>query len=269
MSSSTALLPKQGSTKKDDHPIFLRVCHSPWVGIGQKSLVGLRTLTSTYLLVSGGMIIDYEIKKNKHGWLTAFEFSNVAYAMLTLYQVMAATWTFMHLHYPHHRTAPRSMATRMQSFLSPPRQHESTKNRTWFSIFYTAATTFPHLATLIYWALLIPMHKTIIPGNEITGHGWFREFFVVNKFAIASFIAFVEVFIFSSIRRQTPVAAHIAGITFLAIVYQFYAYIGHEVTEKYAYFYLDHKKIGWQNTYGYIAAFVVAANFCMLFFQIF
>lgn len=128
----------------------------------------------------------------------------------------------MHLHYPHHRNQPRTAATRIQKLLSPPRQHESTKNRTWFSIFYTAATTFPHVSTLIHWAVLMPMHKTTIPGKDtllnlrrmliltpgttadkVIGHDWFTSFFVINKYAISSAIALIETMVYSSIRRQT------------------------------------------------------------------
>lgn len=100
MSSSTALLPKP--PKRDDHvcfasasspshrshlqPIFLRVCHSPWILIGQNSLVGLRTLTAAYLAVSFGMIMNYDVNRNNKGWSSIFELPNIAYAGLGLYQ---------------------------------------------------------------------------------------------------------------------------------------------------------------------------------------
>jgi hypothetical protein len=42
-----------------------------------------------------------------------------------------------------------------------------------------------------------------VPGGEIFGHGWYKEFFVFNKFAVSSIIALIEVFFFSSIRRMT------------------------------------------------------------------
>lgn len=70
----------------------------------------------------------------------------------------------MHLHYPHHDRQTPSAATRFQKLLSPPREHPTTKNRTFFSIFYTAVVTWPHVVTLIYWAILTPKNKTAIPG---------------------------------------------------------------------------------------------------------
>jgi hypothetical protein len=59
------------------------------MSIGQKALVGLRGVTAAYLITSFFMIIDYEIERNKHGWLTAFEFSNIAYFLQVLYQCIA------------------------------------------------------------------------------------------------------------------------------------------------------------------------------------
>jgi len=108
MASSTALLPKD--RKKDDHvglplhhqsinsdssqPIFLRVCHSPWISIGQKALVGLRSLTASYLFVSFLAIINYDLERNKTGLFTIFKFSNIAYFIQLLYNAIAAVSLF-------------------------------------------------------------------------------------------------------------------------------------------------------------------------------
>jgi hypothetical protein len=108
MTSSTALLPKD--RKKDDHvghplhhqsintdncqPIFLRVCHSPWISIGQKALVGLRSLAASYLFVSFLAIIKYELERNKTGLVTIFKFSNIAYFIQLLYNAIAAVRLF-------------------------------------------------------------------------------------------------------------------------------------------------------------------------------
>jgi hypothetical protein len=199
MSSSTALLPKD--RKKDDHvghqfhhqststdicqPIFLRVCHSPWISIGQKALVGLRSLTAACLFVSFLALIKYELERNHTGVVTIFKFSNIAYFIQLLYHAIAAvspptavrapaapanslqTYTVMHLYYPHHGSQPQTWKTRMQKFLSPPRQHTSTKNRTWFSIFYTAANTFPLVSAAIHWCVLVPTKHATIPGMSL------------------------------------------------------------------------------------------------------
>jgi hypothetical protein len=59
------------------------------MSIGQKVLVGLRGVTFACLVISFFMILDYEIERNDHGWLTVFEFSNVAYFLQLLYQGIA------------------------------------------------------------------------------------------------------------------------------------------------------------------------------------
>jgi hypothetical protein len=175
MSSSTALLPK---TKKDDHPIFLRVCHSPWTSINQKSLMFIRGLIAGYILVVFCMLIYYEKKRTDHGWLMPFEIQNISYFMQLIYfvatfvshetqvssrlcrrlinQIVRQTWTTMHLYYPHHGGSSPSLSSNIQTVLSPPRQNSSTGNRALFSIFYTATLVFPGIVTLGYWAFLTP-----------------------------------------------------------------------------------------------------------------
>jgi hypothetical protein len=239
--STSALLPKD--RKKDDHPIFLRVCHSPWTAIDQKGLVGLRGLAAAYMLVSFGIIIEYELRHLQHGWLTIFEFSNIQYFLQVLYHVIAFTWTFMHLHYPHHGSQTQTAATRFQRFLSPPRQHATTQNRTYFSIFYSAANTFPFTSSLIHWAVMIPTHKTSIPADQIFSNDWHTSFFVINKWGISALLAFIEVLFLSSIRCPEPVGYHIAGISTLSAIYIAWQYIGYIVADKYAYFFFDHDQV--------------------------
>ncbi|PVH77565.1 hypothetical protein DL98DRAFT_561515 [Cadophora sp. DSE1049] len=261
MSSSTALLPKN---KKDDHPIFLRVCHSPWTSTGQKALVGLRGLTATYLAVSFAMIIDYEIKHTDDGKLALFKFSNIEYGVQVLYHWMAFIWTFMHLHYPHHSTSTPTNATRVQKILSPPRQNPNTKNRTWFSIFYTLAQTWPHVSTFVHWAILVPKGRATVPGNETFGHGDFKTFYVLSKYGVSSIIALVEVIFYSSIKRQFPIPAHIVGLSILSMAYIGWAYVGYIVTDKWAWFFLNHDESKWEYVILSWIAFVVVTNIFFL-----
>jgi hypothetical protein len=83
MSSSTALLPKTG--KKDDHPIFLRVCHSPWVSISQRLLVIVRGFIALYMTIVFYMLLYYDLKVVEHGWLIPFELPNIIYLLQVLY----------------------------------------------------------------------------------------------------------------------------------------------------------------------------------------
>lgn len=178
MSSSTALLSRPN--KKDEHPIFLRVCHSPWRFISQKALVGLRSVIALYMFPVFIFAIYYEIAKQKKGFLILFEFHNIVWVLQLIYHLTTAVsthwpqlrhrrtvlmlndnyqvWTFMHLHYPHHASQTQTSITRVQKLFSPPRQDPNLKNRIFFSILYTAAIAFPHPVTLIHWLIEVPYH---------------------------------------------------------------------------------------------------------------
>lgn len=86
MSSSTSLLPK--NTKKDDHPIFLRVCHSPWISINQRFLVAGRGFIALYMTLVFATLIYCDFKKAEHGLLIPFELPNIIYLLQVIY-----TWT--------------------------------------------------------------------------------------------------------------------------------------------------------------------------------
>jgi hypothetical protein len=90
MSSSTALLPKN---RKDDHPIFLRVCHSPWAFINQQTLATIRGVIAAYMTVMFGVIIFYDAYFSKHGWQIPFELPNIIYLHQVLYFWMACVST--------------------------------------------------------------------------------------------------------------------------------------------------------------------------------
>ncbi|KAG9232222.1 hypothetical protein BJ875DRAFT_515129 [Amylocarpus encephaloides] len=255
MSSSTALLsllPKD--PKKLDHPIFLRICYSPWATIDQETLLALRLITSAYLTFSFVLHMSYEMNHNKHGWLTVYEFANISYFLQAMYSWIAFTWTFMHLHYPHHGSQTQNSSTRMQKFFSPPRQSKSS-NKVWFSIFYYAVNSLPHVATGIYWFILVPKGQSTIPGDQTFGHGWLREFYVTSKFGVNSIVALMEI----------AVWAHIFGTTFLSLAYVGWAYVGYSATGKFGYYFFDHNKVGWDDATAAIMVFCAACNTAFVF----
>jgi hypothetical protein len=201
----------------------------------------------------------------------------------------------MHLYYPHHGSQPRTFKTRMQSFFSPPRQNNSTKNRTWFSIFYTAANTFPLASAAMHWFVMVPTgHATIIPGTSSSlasrtlltlsggqtfGRDWYTTFFVLDKYAVSAVIAFVEVFFLSSIKRQEvdiiallracsqltrmqQLSAHLFGLAFLCFLYIGWAYIGYVVTGKYVWWFLDHNQVKWEFVVAGWVAFAALTEIC-------
>lgn len=136
----------------------------------------------------------------------------------------------MHLHHPHLERHEDSFSTTIYRLLSPPRNNPTTKNRTWFSIYYMAVNTFPWVAAAVYWGFLLPMKKSpidasvfsahkphvphfhfnstlpvpdTIPIEDLFNYGWFPPFIIFNRYLIAPILTVVEVFLFSSIKRST------------------------------------------------------------------
>lgn len=71
MSETNPLLP-QSEDLPDDPSIFLRVCHSPWVFISDRSLVIVRGLISCYLTAIFAADVDFEVIDAKRGKLFFF-----------------------------------------------------------------------------------------------------------------------------------------------------------------------------------------------------
>ncbi|TGO22335.1 hypothetical protein BPAE_0172g00160 [Botrytis paeoniae] len=264
MSSSTALLPS-GSHKKNDHPIFLRACHSPWLNISQKSLVMFRGALAAYFLISSLVILHYELEINKNGWLVVYNLSNIVYGLQTLYAWVAFTWTFMHLYYPHSNDNNCStISASVRKFLSPSRKTANTNEKYLFSVFYWAILAFPHVVTFIHWAVIIPRNEASIPGDKIL-HDKLTTFFVFSKYGFNSVLALVELFILSSIKRSDPVWNHVFSLAVLSLVYVGWAAIGKYIVGKYTYFFLDHEKTGWEYYWASVAAFVVLVELFFVF----
>lgn len=82
-------------------PIFLRAAHSPWRALNQNALGYIRAAILAYLIVTGGMLLDYKIKhrEDEHtNWRIPFQFSTVVWVLLTLYHLMVTVgWKTLQL----------------------------------------------------------------------------------------------------------------------------------------------------------------------------
>jgi len=141
------------------------------------------------------------------------------------------------------------------------------KNRVFFSIFYTAAVVFPHVVSLTYWLILVPHDHEDVGGSieHLFGNGWFKPYCIINLFAVNSLIATIEVVFLSSIRRQTPIWAHLSGLTTLTLVYIGWAHIGKLLTGHYAYYFLDDKETDWEYKVAAITALSALPNIFFAF----
>ena len=84
---STPLLP-QNNKPSHDHPIFFRVCHSPWIFLGQKSLLLCRALLAAYMVAIVIVTIHYAAFRTHHGQLFIFFAGQISYITQTVYHLV-------------------------------------------------------------------------------------------------------------------------------------------------------------------------------------
>ncbi|KAI0485328.1 hypothetical protein GGR56DRAFT_617692 [Xylariaceae sp. FL0804] len=293
-SDTTPLLPRPTPSEPpqgDSHPITLRVCHSPWKGINQKVLLGIRALLSAYLTTVFGVSMKYKHElddKHSNGRI-AFQFSTVSFCLLWGYHLIATLWTGMHLFKPHklfedpEDCEGHRIRTRVFQLLSPSNRDASAGHQFMFSMFYTIAHVFAFMNTLLYWAILVPAgHGGIPPPSLPHQHpqppknetvslmtspdkGLFEEgptksFSILNVWTVTSLIGCAEIFFLNSIRRQNPVARHAVGVMGLSCAYLVWAAIGKAATGHAGLFFLDPKLMNDQPG----AVFAACVGFVML-----
>lgn len=121
----------------------------------------------------------------------------------------------------------RSLWSRLKAFFRVPRTTDpKAKDYLLFSIFYTAAVTFPFVVTIVFWLILVPSEPM---GNNIGGmiargldlerfaarppveggaegdpfrDGALKAFVLVNVNALNTVIALLEILVLSSVRKQ-------------------------------------------------------------------
>lgn len=110
-----------------------------------------------------------------------------------------------------------SFATKLKKFFS----HPTGECAFLFSLFYTAAVSFPHVVVLVYWTILVPArdidgecsrflcansrpwlhadnHATV---DDLFSHDSLQTFAVLNLYFLGALIALFELFFLSSVRR--------------------------------------------------------------------
>ena len=66
-------------------PIFLRVCHSPWPWIGQRTLLAVRAVIACFLTIVFPLDILYKVNYTQRGQQFAFEASSISLLIQILY----------------------------------------------------------------------------------------------------------------------------------------------------------------------------------------
>ncbi|KAI8667657.1 hypothetical protein NCS55_00788000 [Fusarium keratoplasticum] len=254
-----------------DHPAFLRACHSPWRFIPQNVLVILRGLALAALLAMGIVILDYEINEPSDfsDWRIVFDFANISFFFAFLYQLIAFSWTFTHLYYPHshHIDGFEGMLIRAMSL---PRHMSSLRKQFYFTMFYTTTVVFSFANSVIYFFITrqhddddaagepqppTPPNGTTIwagavraapeaPLSDIFDEGSLRAFVILALYVIAPIIMVIEILWLNSIRRPYAIGLHLLGLMVNAAIYLGWAAFGHLVTNWYAFFWLDKSEVG-------------------------
>ncbi|KAI1205237.1 uncharacterized protein F4807DRAFT_443984 [Annulohypoxylon truncatum] len=253
----------------DSHPIYLRACHSSWRIIDQRLLLLLRLLLTGYLSAVFGVSLKYKLDgvEDIHTpWRILFQFSTVSFCTQWAWHLLVTLWTAMHLIFPKaieidpDECHGHKFRAHILRFLSPPNTAACPIRRFFFSMFYTIAHVFPFMNTLVYWGCLVPCgHGGFKPPSMPHSHGDLLSrnstarfpnkgllelepidsFSIINVWSITSIIALIEIGFLNSIRRQTPITAHIAGVMFCSGAYLGWAGLGKVITGHSGLFFLD------------------------------
>ncbi|KAK0636998.1 hypothetical protein B0T17DRAFT_504384 [Bombardia bombarda] len=281
LSDSQGLPTSFASGQVQDHPIFLRVCHSPWTWMSQGGLVYTRAFILLYLTALAPMLVDYKLTKREdleNPWCILFKFSTLTFFLLWIYHLVAFAWSFTHLYYPDIDENDGRWESKILWKMSPPVQTMHSRKRFYFSVFYTAVHVFAFMNVIIYWAVSVPNGHGHFPKGEGEGesvfsaaedfwsNGWFEPFCLINLWGVTALIAFIEVLILNSIKRQVPVPSHISIITFLLSSYLGWAAFGQLLTEQAAFFWMDPKEVEYTEVItGCCAGFVAFGSVVFAF----
>ncbi|KAK1774903.1 hypothetical protein QBC45DRAFT_336532 [Copromyces sp. CBS 386.78] len=260
-----------------DHPIFLRVCHAPWGFINQTTLVAIRGLILIYLTILAPMLLDYKLYKREDGdspLRIIFQFSTITFVLLWRYHLATFCWSYTHLYYPDLDEEDNTWETALLRKMSPPEQTITSRNRFYFSLYYTVSHVFAFMNIFIFWAFVVPKGHGDLPrdrqrggggddagsledGGGFFGHGWFEPFCVLNLWGYTALLALFEILLLNSIKRQIPVHTHIIGLVFILCAYLGWASFGKLFIGRAPYFWLDPEFVRYRELmFGYCALFV-------------
>lgn len=249
MAETTPLLLPRAYSVSHHIPSFLRVCHSPWPFLGQQALLALRATFAVFLSIVFILDIPYGINHSRRGKQLAFEASNVSLIIQICYYWTTTSWTLQHILAPDGRLPPEKqakgkfLAQTQALFSAPTSTDNNSKERFVFSTFYNASVTFPFIVSIAYWLVVYPSEPVLDQGSK--GER-LHHFVLISITVLNSVIAFLEVMVLSSVRKQKDLATQIAGVIAIYLLYGIWTVFGHSVTGEYVYKYFDPDYAGWR-----------------------
>ncbi|KAL6880809.1 hypothetical protein J3F83DRAFT_710679 [Trichoderma novae-zelandiae] len=172
-----------------DHPVFLRVSHSPWFLIPQNVLSLVRGFILAYLSVAAVLILNYELTNpplnpnpndpglpnpNDPGvpdpndpslwdsaptasnWRLFFDFPIISFGLVLWYFVVTFSWTFTHLYYPDVDDIDGRVEWAIVRVMSLPRDLGNLRYQFYFTLFYFATVAYSFMNSAIYWFITRP-----------------------------------------------------------------------------------------------------------------
>ncbi|KAI9724354.1 MAG: hypothetical protein M1812_000422 [Candelaria pacifica] len=295
VSETNPLLPRAEDLPQEPS-IFLRVCHSPWLFISDRTLAIIRGLIACYLTVIFAADVDFEVVDAKRGKLFFFMMGTGSLFIQIVYYWISFIWTYQYYWDPknkgsdvqedHYASHPSNIWAGIRRLFRMP-QTEG-KNAVVFSIFYTAAVTIPFVVTIVFWLIMIPsepfsqpdgpsstrFHNSSADGRPpveggIEDHpfsrGFFKAFMFINLHAINSLVALVEIFFLNSVKKQSPSWIHIIGLIILDLFYVAWCYIGRAITGVYIYKFIDPS---YKGTKPVVVSIISVTSFTVTMFSI-
>ncbi|MCJ1444026.1 MAG: hypothetical protein MMC23_004526 [Stictis urceolatum] len=241
---SSPLLPRiedQTLSVPHEHPIFLRVAHSPWTFVGQKTLLTSRLISMVYTTVVWAATLHRDIKSDgDNAKLFPFKADNISLTLQAIYFWVTTIWTLQHLRSPRNRPQREGgnfitrAPGRALSFFSIPRTTEWTPGKKFaFSMFYTSAATFPFVTSFLHYAVLGDRHRGHWKGD--IQHDWLD----FSLHGVNSVLAAFEVLLMSSVRQIKPFVGHALAMAVTPGLYFLWAGVGHLLTGDYPYDQVD------------------------------
>ncbi|KAH7131584.1 hypothetical protein B0J13DRAFT_106838 [Dactylonectria estremocensis] len=282
-----------------DHPAFLRACHSPWRFIPQNVLVIIRGIILAIIVANGAMVAHYKYHEESEytSWRHLFDFCILSFITVFLYHLISFSWTFTHLYYPHREDCDGGFEGLIVAAMSLPSNMASLRKQFYFTMFYTAAVVGTFMNSTIYWFITrrrdtgeaaepenfdwavvaedeelywpdVSGPLSDAPFSDLFGEGWFNVFIILALYAIPSGLMVIEVFLLNSIKRPVAIGTHVLGLLFLTGLYLGWATLGHLLTGWFPFFWLDESQVGSQEAVAaYCIGFVLLAPIMYILMQ--
>lgn len=226
----------------------LRACYSPAALLRQRMLLAVRATIAVYLFIAFSLDMLHGITYTQRGKQFVFEASNVSLIIQVVYYWVTTFWALQSCRepscrFPHEKQGDCDFVAESQVALSAPTSDEfNFRRNSVFSSLHTASVTFPFVTSIFYWLVLHPSESIFDHARKGDN---FENFVLISTTVLNSVIAFVDVMVLSSVRKQKDLATQAAGVIAMYFLYGMWTVIGRFITGEYVSKYFDPDSAGW------------------------